>query len=166
MIQKRSEERVGMVGVLLVLLIGSVGVLAFIALSFRRLMEELPSIRKQWREIYAQKRDAIETWNRWGCLVQFLYMILLALLLLSGQFMALVVFIVLLLLAVPLLFIVEGLKTLKLGYADIPPVFRPVHFVTGSGAIRRGKIQVAIGLLLLIPWLWFVLGIPNWLELL
>jgi hypothetical protein len=158
-----------MVGVILVLLVGSIGALAFTVLSFRRLVEELPSVRNQWREIYADKGDAIATWNRWGCFGQFLYGMLLALLLIvglpGGQFAALIAFIVLFLLAIPLAFIVEGLKILNLGYAEIRPMFaRPLHFITGSGAVRRGKAKAAGGLLLLIPWLWFVFRILEWLH--
>lgn len=158
-----------MLGVILVLLVGSIGVLAFTALSFRGLVEELPASREQWREICAEKGDAIATWNRWGCFGQFLYVMLLALLLmgglLSGQFAALIAFIVLFFLAIPLAFIVEGLKILNLGYAEMRPMFvRPLHFITGSGAVRRGKAKVVIGLLLLIPWLWFVFRILEWLH--
>ena len=152
-----------MAGIIVGVLIGLVVALVFAVLTLGRLMQELPSIREHWRETYEQKGDAIARWNRWGCLGQLLYSISLALLLINGHVIA---FIILLFLIIPLAFTLEGLKILNFDYAEVRPVFRPLHFITGRRAVRRGKALVAIGLLLLIPWLGLVVYILQWLQLL
>jgi hypothetical protein len=62
--------------------------------------------------------------------------------------------ILLLFLLLPLLPLIAGLRILRLGYAEVRPLLHSLHFVTGRQAERQGKILVAIGLLLSIPWLW------------
>jgi len=145
-----------MVGIILGVLIGLIAGIVVAVPIFGRLMEELPSIREQWREIDEEERDAIARWNRWGCIVQILILILLALLLIGSQ---MAWFLILLSLTLPLAFLLEGLKILKFECAEVRPLFRPLRFVTGKRANRRGRTRIAIGLLLLVLWVRLVVHI-------
>jgi uncharacterized membrane protein YjjP (DUF1212 family) len=158
-------EGASMVGVVAGVTMGLIVVLVLAIVLFRRTVQELPALREKWKEIYAQKGDVIRRWNRWGCAAQLLYASLVVLLLASGGIAAFALAAILGALIFPLSFIMQGLRILTLGYAEIRPVLGPLYFVTSGQATRRGKVMLAGCILLLIPWLWFVVYVLEGFEL-
>lgn len=154
-----------MVGVVGGMAVGLIVVMVLGIVFYRRTVRSLPALREQWQEIYEQRGDAIRRWNRWGCLVQFLYASLIVLLVALGGTAAFAIAVILLSLTIPLSFIMGGVRILNLGYAEVRPVWNPLYYVTGEKAARRGKVTLAKGMLLLVPWLWFVVYVLKWLGL-
>jgi hypothetical protein len=154
-----------MVGVVGGMAVGLIVVMVLGIVFFRRTVRSLPALREQWKEIYEQKGDAIRRWNRWGCVVQFVYASLVVLLVVSGRMDAFALAVILLSLIIPLSFIMEGLRILTLGYAEVRPVLNPLYYVTGEKAAQQGKVTLTKGMLLLIPWFWFVAYVLRWLGL-
>jgi hypothetical protein len=105
-------------------------------------MQNLPSMMEQLRVVVENKGEEIVLWHRRGCLFSIIWFLLAVLLIVTGNW----IFVpVLLILALPLGMILNGLTAMKTQFVWDQFPFRPIGLLSGNRAVRRGKMLIVVG---------------------